>query len=207
MGRRACNHIKRRAAHSTALYGAPSKGILMPFAEMDIIMDITIDTCETKDVNEAERSAIIRLCTEAHHTDFGSLFSFLPPDGLHVLAYREKKLVGHSVVTTRWLQPDTLPLLKTAYVDAVATDPEYQGQGIGSSVMQHLASVIQGYELACLETERVSFYTQLGWEQWRGPLAGKKGTELLPTPDQKGIMILRLARTPLLDLDASLTVE
>jgi len=106
-----------------------------------------------------------------------------------------------------WCWYITLPLLKTAYVDAVSTDPAYQGRGIGSSVMRHLASVIQEYELACLETERVSFYTQVGWEEWRGPLAGRKGTELLPTLDQKGIMILRLARTPPLNLDGSLTVE
>ena len=170
-------------------------------------MNIIIDTRQTKDLNEAECSAIVSLCTEAHQTDFGPLFTFLPPDGLHVLAYSEARLVGHAVVTTRWLQPDTLPLLKTAYVDAVATNPAYQGQGIGSSVMRHLASVIQDYDLACLETERVSFYAQLGWEEWRGPLAGRKGTELLPTPDQKGIMILRLASTPPLNLDGSLTVE
>jgi len=106
-----------------------------------------------------------------------------------------------------WCWYITLPLLKTAYVDAVSTDPAYQGRGIGSSVMRHLASVIQEYELACLETERVSFYTQVGWEEWRGPLAGRKGTELLPTLDQKGIMILRLAPTPPLNLDGSLTVE
>ena len=170
-------------------------------------MNIIIDTCRTKDIIEAERSAIVRLCTEAHQADFGPLFSFLPPDGLHVLAYDEGQLVGHAVVTTRWLQPDNLPLLKTAYVDAVATDPAYQGQGIGSSVMRHLASVIQDYELACLETERVSFYAHLGWEEWRGLLAGRKGTELIPTPDQKGIMILRLLRTPPLNLNSSLTVE
>lgn len=170
-------------------------------------INITIDTHRTQDISEAERSAIVRLCTEAHQVDFGPLFSFLPPDGLHVLAYAEGQLVGHAVVTTRWLQPDRLSLLKTAYVDAVATDPAYQGQGIGSSVMRHLASVIQDYELACLETERVSFYAQVGWEEWRGPLAGRKGTELIPTPDQKGIMILCLARTPPLDLNSSLTVE
>jgi len=180
---------------------------LIAFTGRDIKMNITIDTRRTKDINETERSAIVRLCTEAHQVDFGPLFSFLPTDGLHVLAYGEEQLVGHAVVTTRWLQPDNLPLLKTAYVDAVATNPAYQGQGIGSSVMRHLASVIQEYELACLETDRVSFYAQLGWEEWRGTLAGRKGDERLPTPNQNGIMILRLVRTPQLDLDGSLTVE
>jgi len=124
-----------------------------------------------------------------------------------VLAYQEQELVSHAVVTTRWLQPEGQPVLRTAYVDAVATLPAYQGQGIGSKVMRHLASVISDFEIACLETDRVSFYAQLGWEEWRGPLAGRRGTELLPTPDQKGVMVLRLARTPPLDIDSLLVIE
>jgi len=124
-----------------------------------------------------------------------------------VLAYREQELVSHAVATTRWLQPEGLPLLRTAYVDAVATLPAYQGQGIASTLMRHLATVISDFEIACLETERVSFYARLGWEVWRGPLAGRRATELLPTPDQKGIMILRLARTPPLDVDSLLVIE
>jgi aminoglycoside 2'-N-acetyltransferase I len=169
--------------------------------------NITITTSRTRDVSEVERSAIVSLCTEAHQVDFNPLFSFLPADGLHVLGYAEDRLVGHAVVTTRWLQPANLPLLKTAYVDAVATHPGYQGQGIGSAVLRHLASVISEYEIACLETERVSFYTRLGWEEWRGPLAGRREGKLIPTPDQTGIMILRLPGTPPLDLDSLLTIE
>lgn len=169
--------------------------------------DVTIKTSRTRDLSEVERSTIVRLCTEAHHVSFSPLFSLLPPDGLHILGYAEDRLASHAVVTTRWLQPEHLPLLKTAYVDAVATDPRYQGQGIGSAVLRHLASMISDYEIACLETERVSFYARLGWEEWRGPLAGRRGTELIPTPDQKGIMILRLPRTPQLDLDSLLTIE
>ena len=120
---------------------------------------------------------------------------------------REQELVSHAVVTTRWLQPEGQPKLRTAYVDAVATLPAYQGHGIGSRVMRHLASVVTDFEIACLETDRVSFYARLGWEVWRGPLAGRRGTELVPTPDQTGVMILRLARTPLLDTDSLLVIE
>jgi aminoglycoside 2'-N-acetyltransferase I len=168
---------------------------------------IRIETRQTQHLSEVERPTIVSLCTEAHQVDFGPLFSFLPPEGLHVLAYDGPRLVSHAVVTTRWLQPDNLPRLKTAYVDAVTTHPAYQGQGVGSATMRHLASVLSDYEIACLETERVSFYARLGWEEWRGALAGRKGAEVMPTPEQKGIMILRLAQTPPLDLDSSLTVE
>lgn len=115
---------------------------------------------------------------------------------------------NHALVTTRWLQPEGLPLLKTAYVDAVATLPAYQGRGLGSAVMRRLAQEIEPeYLIACLETERRAFYERLGWEVWRGPLAGRSEQGLIPTPEQTGIMILRLSRTPALNLDATLTIE
>jgi GNAT superfamily N-acetyltransferase len=44
-------------------------------------------------------------------------------------------------------------LLRTAYVDAVATLPEYQRRGIGTAVMRYLASVVTDCDIACLETE------------------------------------------------------
>lgn len=173
-----------------------------------MIEAVNITSAPTEALNADTRSSIIQLCLVAfQEEDFRNLFSYIPSGGLHILAYRGAEVVGHAVVTTRWLQPEGQRLLKTAYVDAVATLPLYQGQGIGSAVMRHLASVIPDYEIACLATERVSFYARLGWEEWRGPLAGRKEAEMMPTPDQTGIMILRLAHTPPLDLDTSLTVE
>ena len=169
---------------------------------------ISVTSSRTEDLDAATRASIIQVCVAAHQEDdFNHLFTYIPAGGIHVLAYRAQDLVSHAVVTTRWLQPEGLPLLRTAYVDAVSTLPAYQGQGIGSMVMRHLASLLSDFEIACLETERVSFYARVGWEEWRGPLAGRRATELLPTPDQKGIMILRLARTPPLDVDSSLTIE
>jgi aminoglycoside 2'-N-acetyltransferase I len=169
---------------------------------------IIVMSARTEDLNAATRASIIDVCIAAHQKDdFKHIFAYIPAGGIHALAYRAQELVSHAVVTTRWLQPEGLPMLRTAYVDAVATLPAYQGQGIGSSVMRHLASLLSDFEIACLETDRVSFYARLGWEEWRGSLAGRTATELLPTPDQKGIMILRLARTPPLDVDSSLTIE
>jgi len=170
--------------------------------------EATVITMRTEDLDAAARSAIIHLCIAAHQEEeFQHLFTYIPSGGRHFLAYRGTELVSHAVVTTRWLQPEGQPLLKTAYVDAVSTLPTVQGQAYGSEVMRHLASGISDYMIACLETERTSFYERLGWEEWQGPLAGRKGSELLPTPDQKGIMILRLAQTPPLHLHRLLTIE
>lgn len=73
--------------------------------------------------------------------------------------------------------------------------------------MQYVATVVADYEIACLETELTGFYQRLGWERWRGPLGGRSDGGVIPTPEQEGIMILRLPATPRLDLDELLTIE
>ena len=169
---------------------------------------MTVTFARTEELDAATRAAIIQVCITAfQEEDFQNLFTYIPVGGRHFLAYCGAELVSHAVVTTRWLQPETLPILKTAYVDAVATLPVYQGQGYGSAVMQHLAQNIADYEIAGLGTDRPGFYTRLGWELWRGALGGRSEQGVIPTPDQTGIMILRLARTPVLDLDGALTIE
>jgi aminoglycoside 2'-N-acetyltransferase I len=169
---------------------------------------ITVITAQTEELNAAARTAIIHVCIMAHQEeDFNHLFSYIPSGGRHFLAYRATELVSHAVVTTRWLQPEGLPVLKTAYVDAVATLPAYQGQGYGSAVMRQLAMKIDDYTIACLETERPAFYERLGWEVWRGPLAGRSEQDVIPTPEQSGVMILRLPQTPALNINAGLTIE
>jgi len=61
------------------------------------------------------------------------------------------------------------------------------------------------YEIACLETDRPAFYERLGWELWRGPLAGRNNKgELVTSPEQEGIMILRLSKSTEIDLDQQL---
>lgn len=164
---------------------------------------------KTEDLDVPTRETIIELCIAAHQEqDFKNLFSYVPSGGLHFLAFQDEQLMGHAMVTTRWLQPEGLPLLKTAYIDAVATLPSHQGQGHGSALMRTLARRIdREYAIACLETDIPQFYERLGWEVWRGPLGGRSEQGLVPTPDQEGIMILRLSQTPALDLSASLTIE
>ena len=105
------------------------------------------------------------------------------------------------------VQAEGLPILRTAFVDAVSTLPSRQNQGYGSATMQRLAEKIGDYEIGCLQTDRTSFYAHLGWEEWRGLLAGRSDDGLIPTPDQRGVMVLRLPNTPPLDLDAALTIE
>jgi aminoglycoside 2'-N-acetyltransferase I len=169
----------------------------------------TVEMLATEELSEARRNDIIEVCVAAHDEEnFRNLFlRYIPSGGRHFLGYVGDVLVSHAVVTRRGVQPDGRPVLRTAFVDAVSTRPEIQGQGHGSAVMRRLAAEIPDYEIGCLQTDKVGFYTRLGWEAWRGPLAGRGDDGLIPTPDQRGVMVLRLPSTPPLDLDALLTIE
>jgi aminoglycoside 2'-N-acetyltransferase I len=169
---------------------------------------ISVSMLTTEELDAAHRSEIIDVCNAAHETEeFRKLFTFVASGGRHFLASRGQDLVSHAVVTTRWVQPEGHPELKTAYIDAVSTLPAYQGQGYGSATMRRLAAAIDDYEIGCLQTDRTTFYDRLGWEVWRGPLAGRGEDGLIPTPEQRGVMILRLPSTPPLDLESQLTIE
>jgi aminoglycoside 2'-N-acetyltransferase I len=170
---------------------------------------VVVTVLTTEDLNAEQRSAIVEVCVAAHKNDeFRKLFTdYIPSGGRHFLAHRGHELVSHAVVTTRRVQPEGQRVLKTAYVDAVSTLPRHQGRGCANAAMARLAAEIGDYEIACLQTDLRGFYERLGWELWRGPLAGRGEHGLIPTPDQRGVMVLRLARTPPLDLDTQLTIE
>ena len=158
-----------------------------------------------RELGRQVRHEIIDLCAAAFDEDFGQLFQVLP-GSIHVLAERGGILVGHACWVTRWLQPSHCRPLHTAYVEAVATAPRLQGQGIGSAVMRRVALAIAGYQLGALSPTEPAFYARLGWEAWRGPLAIRSQAGLINTPDE-GVMIYRTAGTPPLELDRLLTAE
>jgi aminoglycoside 2'-N-acetyltransferase I len=162
----------------------------------------------TEELDADTRAAVVEVCVAAHQQeDLRKLFTYIASGGRHFLAYRGGQLVSHAVVTTRRLHAARRLVMKTAYVDAVATLPEHQGRGYGSAVMRRLATGVGDHDIACLETDQPAFYARLGWELWRGPLAAWTEEGIAATPDQRGIMILRSERTPDLDLDAELAIE
>lgn len=168
---------------------------------------LRLQVMPTTELDATLRAAIVRLCTAAFAQDFGALFDLIPATASHILVRRDDLLIGHATWMPRWLQPGEQPPMRTAYVDAVATLPTYQGRGIGSAVMRRLVEQIEDYELAGLATSRVGFYERLGWELWRGPLSARTDQGSQRTPNEQ-VMILRLPKTPpQLDLTLSLSVE
>jgi aminoglycoside 2'-N-acetyltransferase I len=150
-------------------------------------------------------ASIHDLCNRAYEEDLEYLFSTFK-DASHVLGFLDTRLVSHAMWVTRWLQPGDGPLLRTAYVEMVATEPGFERRGFATAVMQRLASAIADFELGGLCPAEPALYAKLGWVFWRGPLSIRTPDGLVPTTEER-VMILRLPKTPALDLDLPLSGE
>ncbi len=157
-------------------------------------------------LSDIDRQGIVAFCSRAYEQDMEPLFDTFA-NATHVLGFHNGSLVSHALWVTRYLQVGTGPLLRTAYVEAVATEEAYRNRGFATAIMQRLADEIQDFDLVALSPFSVAYYGRLGWELWRGPLFIRTEDGLLPSPADEEVMILRLPQTPALDLQQPLSAE
>jgi aminoglycoside 2'-N-acetyltransferase I len=166
----------------------------------------TITVIPINQLSKAESIEIIDLCSRAYGEDYTPyMATFEKPT--HILARLEGVLVSHVLWITRWLQIRTGPLMRTAYVEGVATEGRYQGRGYASAVMERLAKEISDFEIGGLSPAETSLYARLGWEYWQGPLFHRKDGALIRDPADEEMMILRLPKTPDLNITLPISVE
>lgn len=128
--------------------------------------------------------------------------------GVHIVLDEKGRIVSHAAVVGRELHVDGR-LLRTGYVEAVATAPGRQGEGFGSMVMTAVVEIIrERFDLGALGTGRHHFYERLGWRTWQGPSFVRMPDGPRRTPDEDGyILILETPTTPRLDLTAPISCE
>lgn len=168
--------------------------------------DMKIDVVESKLLSDLDRNNIISFCTRAYGEDMQPVFSTFC-NATHVLGFYNGSLASHALWVTRLLQAGNLPLLRTAYVEAVATDPAWRNRGFATAIMRRVAAEIRAFDLAALSPFDVGYYSRLGWEVWQGPLFIRTHDGLQPSPEDEVVMILRLPKTPPLDLTQPLSAE
>ncbi|MBY0447863.1 MAG: GNAT family N-acetyltransferase [Hyphomonadaceae bacterium] len=160
----------------------------------------------THELTPSLRAAVVALCDRAYEEEIGPLFDSLGPMQ-HMLLFADGLLVSHAAWVRRYVRAASGPILDTAYVELVATDPDHQGRGLARRVLGALVAHIGPlYEIAALSPSDVGFYARLGWEEWLGPLQVRTAAGEEDVPDETA-MIHRLARTPPLDLAAPLSIE
>ncbi|HEY4189423.1 MAG TPA: GNAT family N-acetyltransferase [Candidatus Limnocylindrales bacterium] len=128
--------------------------------------------------------------------------------GMHWLAEVDGSIVSHASVVPRRLEAGEL-VLRTGYLEAVATMPAFERRGFGSMVVRAASAYLRPrYELGALSTSVPGFYLRLGWEAWLGPTSVRTVTGVERTEDDDGgIFILRTPSTPLLALDGPLVCD
>lgn len=166
---------------------------------------ITLTTVRATSLSTIDRQKLLALCSVAFVKSMDDLFDLLP-GSTHVIARQGDSLVGHACWVERWLQPNGMAPLRTAYVEAVAIHPQHQRLGIGNIVMHQVKREIRDYEIGGLGPANVPFYRQLGWQLWQGPLAVRMDGIIIPTANER-VMVLALPTTPPLDLTASMSIE
>ena len=95
------------------------------------------------ELDDATRGEIVALCELAFREDFSHFFARLP-GATHVLLRDEcGALLSHVCWVERGLQPRGLPVLRAAYVEAMATHPDRQREGHGTAVLRFLVDEIR----------------------------------------------------------------
>lgn len=166
----------------------------------------------TADLSAAETRAIRDLLFVAFGSDEDEAFT--EDDWQHAIGGRHfvleigGRIVAHASVVERVIRVARQPL-RTGYVEAVATEAEHQGQGLGSRLMEEVDRYIrEDFELGVLGTGRHHFYERLGWRTWRGPSSVLTAEGSRPTPDEDGyILVLATPHSPPLDLDDAISCE
>ena len=168
---------------------------------------ISLEVIPESNLETAKKTEILSLCSNAYGIDFFPVMQSYGKPLTHILLYLGEELVSHALWVTRLMQAGDSCIMKTAYVEAVATLPIHQGKGYATAVMTRLEEEVQDYDIAALSPSDISFYERLGWRLWDGPLSFCKEGNITPTKPESRVMIYFLPRTPDLDLGQPLSVE
>ncbi len=168
-------------------------------------MSLRIQQVSTPNLPAALRDAILALCEAAYEEPMAGYLADIGP-GEHLLGFEEERLVSHLMWVERRLEVAAGPALRTAYIELVATHPTAQGRGHATALLAELPPRIAAYDLGALSPATEGLYFRAGWEYWRGPLFHRRNGQFVPDSEER-VMVLRLPRSPALDLDAALSVD
>ncbi len=171
------------------------------------VTQLEIEITPGSSLSTEARDEAIKLCSRAYKMDFGPVMDTFR-DTIHILGRADSMLVSHALWVTRWLQIEENPPMRTAYVEAVATEPQFQRKGYASAIMERIIQEVQNdYDLGALSPTSAAYYQRLGWELWQGPLSIRTDKGLEQSPDHEEVMIYRLPQTPELDIETPLSAE
>jgi aminoglycoside 2'-N-acetyltransferase I len=170
------------------------------------VVDVAV--IESDEADAATREALRRLWDRA----FGDRFDDNAADhaygGVHVVVRDGDHLIGHASAVPRLVRFGDQPWRTVGYVEAVSTDPERQGEGVGRLAMERLHEALESrWAMALLSTGRATpFYELLGWERWIGPTYVQTKAGVVPG-EHGGLMVFNCDRSVVLDRTVAVTCQ
>ena len=162
----------------------------------------------TQDAAPALLNDLHAMCIRAFDGDFDPEDWEHALGGRHFVACQDDLPVSHASVVARILEVNGRPL-QTGYVEAVATEPDFQGNGFGALVVAEATRWISGsYEFGALGTDAYAFYQRFGWERWKGTTLVRDGDTVWRTQEaDDAMMVLRCPPSNAIDLEGTLLCE
>ena len=164
-----------------------------------------LEVLDSPAVDDRTRGALRGLWRAAFAGDFSADDAAHAFGGVHVIVREGAWVVAHASAVPRSIAVAGQPFA-AGYVEAVATAPDLQGQGLGTRCVQRLNALVRDrFDLGVLSTGSPGFYSRLGWERWRGPsYVVRDGTPERTEDEDDGLMVLRFGVSAGVDLGASI---
>lgn len=108
--------------------------------------------------------------------------------GMHAIIVHRGSLIAHAAVIQRRLLYAGIAL-RCGYVEAVAVQEDWRGQGLAGAVLDAAEQVVKGaYHVGALSASGAGerLYRPRGWRNWRGPTWALSPDGPLRTPDDDG---------------------
>jgi aminoglycoside 2'-N-acetyltransferase I len=151
-------------------------------------------TIPTSELSGGERAGLRQMLNRAFLGSFDDDDWDHALGGLHVVVTDRHKPIGHAAVVQRQFQHRGRAW-RCGYVEAVAVDPSWRGQGFGAAIMAEAERLIDhGYDLGALSASTVArgLYAARGWLPWQGPTWALSPTGPLRTEDEDDSTFVRV---------------
>jgi aminoglycoside 2'-N-acetyltransferase I len=152
---------------------------------------VDIEVVESALIPPRDRSALRALWDRAFCSDFTDDDAEHAYGGIHVLVRDADTIIGHASAVPRSIRVGDRPWCTVGYVEAVATDPDRQRQGVGRLAMERLQlEIASRWGVAFLSTgQATGFYERLGWARWQGLSYTARDDEVVADGEHGGLMV------------------
>lgn len=111
--------------------------------------------------------------------------------GVRLIGFMNEEIVAHGAVVPRAVRIDDVEEI-IGYVEAIAVDPRFWRQGIGTALMEEITKICKSqYQFSMLSTGEKDFYRRSGWVDFKGESYVDLGEKVVRSEEEdEGLMYL-----------------